>query len=84
MEHRHPVRHRVTARHHNVIVVVQETATREEAEALARRMVVVPNTDVDIEEIFDPTETDLTTFSRELSEAVGWREREAAGGRTPA
>jgi len=73
MQQRHPIRHRVTARHHNVIVVVQETATRTEAEAIARRMAIVPDTSVDIEEIYDPAETDLTTFSRELSESVGWR-----------
>jgi len=74
MQHRHPVRHRVTARHHNVIVVVQETGTREEAEALAQRMTVVPGTEVEIEEVVDPTESDLTSFTRELSESVGWRE----------
>lgn len=74
MQHRHPVRHRVIARHHNIIVVIQETGTLEDAEALALRMSSVPGTDVEIEEIIDPRETDLTTLSRELSEAVGWRE----------
>lgn len=76
MQHRddHPVRYRVTGRRNNITVVVRELGSLDEANALARRIVQVPGTDVDITEIPDPTETDLATFSRELSESIGWRE----------
>lgn len=74
MQHRHQVRYRVTARRNNVIVVVQETGTRAEADVLAARMESVDGTDAEIAEVIDPNETDLTTFSRELSESIGWRD----------
>ena len=79
MQHRdqHPVRYRVTGRRNNVTVVVRELGSLDEAETLARRIVQVPGTDVEIVEVPDPTETDLSTFTRELSETIGWRENAA-------
>lgn len=76
MQHRdqHPVRYRVTGRRNNITVVVREALTKDDAEALARLITEVPGTDVEITEVPDPTETDLATFSRELSESIGWRE----------
>lgn len=73
MKHRYPVHHRVTARHNNIVVAIQEASDRAGAEALAARMEQVPGTDVEIEEIPDPAETDLTALSRDISESVGWR-----------
>ena len=80
MEHRpnYPVHYRVTGRRNNITVVVRELSTREEAETLARRIIQVPGTDVEITELPDPTETDLATFTRELSESIGWRENTTA------
>lgn len=77
MQHRdhHPVRYRVTGRRNNVTVVVRELGSLDEAETLARRITQVPGTDVEIAEVPDPTETDLSTLTRELSETIGWRER---------
>lgn len=79
MQHRadHPVRYRVTGRRNNVTVVVRELGSLDEAEALAQRIIQVPGTDVEIAEVPDPTETDLATFSRELSHSIGWRDDKA-------
>lgn len=80
MQHResHPVRYRVTGRRNNITVVVRESMTMNDARALARLIAEVPGTDVEITEVPDPTETDLSTFSRELSESIGWRENTTA------
>ena len=66
MTQRHPVHFKVTARRNNVVVWFQEAETRAEAEALQQRYESVPGTDAEIEEVHDPSETDLTTHTREI------------------
>jgi len=73
MKHRYPVRYRVTARRNNIDVAVRIVETEDEAQKLADTMNSVPHTDVVIEEVADPAETDATTLARETSEAIGWR-----------
>jgi hypothetical protein len=70
MTDRHPTHYIVTAHRHNLVVHTQEAATREEAEALAKRFAAAPGSPVvvDIEEVHDPLETDLTAHTRELLE----------------
>jgi len=66
MSKRHPVHYRVTARRNNHVVWFQEAETRSEAASLQQRYESVPGTTADIEEIHDPSETDLTTHTREI------------------
>lgn len=73
MEQHHPTRFRVTGKRHSITVVAQVFDTLAEANALARRMASIPNTEVEVAEVPDPTECDLTTLTRERSEAIGWR-----------
>ena len=80
MEHRIPVAYLVTAHRHNVQVAARHAGNRNDAERIANRMRSVPGTTVEITEVPDPAETDLTTFSRELSESRGWRTEPAAEG----
>ena len=66
MSQHHPVHFKVTAHRNNIVVWFQEAETRSEAEALRQRYESVPGTTAEIEEVHDPSETDLTTHTREI------------------
>lgn len=70
MSERHPVHFKVSAQRNNLVVWVQDAATRSEAEALKKRFEDVEGTSAEIEEIHDAAETDLTTHTRELLEEI--------------
>lgn len=73
MKHRIPVSYVVTAYRNNLQVASQQATELDAAERIATRMRAVPGTTVEVNEVPDPNETDLTTLSRELSESRGWR-----------
>ena len=64
----------VTARHHNVPVVVERATSQAEADALAERMAQVDGTTVTIEEVREPGITSVGARLRERSDAIGWRD----------
>ena len=72
----HPVHYVVKAHRNNIVVHMQEAATREEALALKARFEEVPHTDAEIVEVHDPAETDLTTHTREIVEDIARRARD--------
>jgi|GEM_PF-2747291 len=67
----HQIRYVVKAKRYNLVMQMQEVATRDEALALKERFEQVPNTTAEIVEIHDPEETDLTAHTRELIEEIG-------------
>lgn len=68
MTHDHPVRYLVTVSRHTHVMHRQLAETREEADALAARFERVSGSEVDVTEVHDPAESDLTTHTREIVE----------------
>lgn len=68
MTHEHPVRYLVTVMRHSHLMHSQLMETRAEADALAAKFESSPGTVVDITEVHDRAETDLTAHTRELLE----------------
>lgn len=68
MPHEHPVSYLVTVSRHSYVMHTQVAETREQAEALAAKFESAPGTDVDITQVHDRAETDLTTHTREILE----------------
>lgn len=78
------VEYRVTIRHNNVIVSVQRAPTRERADDIVRRVTATGRAEAEVEEIRDPSATDLSRITRDVSESTGWRrvDSEVAGAAT--
>lgn len=66
MTERHPVRHVVQVSRNNTVVHVQEAPSRSDAEQMKNRFEAIPRTTVEIVEVHDPHETDLTSRTREI------------------
>lgn len=68
MTHEHPVRYLVTVSRHSHVMHSQLADTRDEADALAAKFGAAEDAEVDITEVHDRAETDLTTHTREIVE----------------
>lgn len=68
MTHKHPVSYLVTVTRHGHLMHSQTAETRADADALAATFGRAPGTDVDITEVHDRAETDLTAHTREILE----------------
>ena len=68
MTHEHPVSYLVTVSRHSHVMHRQIAETREEADALAAKFESAPGAEVEITEVHDKAETDLTTHTREILE----------------
>jgi len=68
MTHNHPIHYLVTVSRNNHVMHRQQASTRDEADQLASRFEAAPGAIVDITEIHEQAETDLTTHTRELVE----------------
>lgn len=70
MSQRHPIHYIVKAQRNNIVMSMQEATDRDAAQQLKDRCEAVPGTTAEIIEVHEPTETDLTTHTRELVEDV--------------
>ena len=70
MQAEHPVRYLVSVMRNNHIRHQQLAETLAEAEELAERMSAAAGTQVEISEVHERAETDLTTHTRELVEEL--------------
>lgn len=70
MSDEHPVHYLVKAHRNNIVVHMQEAASREEALRLKAKFEDVPHTEAEIVEVHDPATTDLTTHTREIVEDI--------------
>lgn len=70
MQAEHPVRYLVSVMRNNHIRHQQLAETLTEAEELAERMGAAAGTEVEISEVHERAETDLTTHTRELVEEL--------------
>jgi len=64
VDHHHPTRYKVTARHHTTPVAIRIVDSQEEALALARRFEAA-NTTAEVEEVVSPGEATQTDLTRE-------------------
>ena len=68
MTHEHPVHYLVTVSRHGHVMHSQLANTREEANVLAVKFGSAPEAEVDVTEVHDKAETDLTIHTREIVE----------------
>jgi hypothetical protein len=79
MTHEHPVSYLVTVTRHGHVMHSQRAETRTEADTLAAKFTRAPGTEVDITEVHDRAETDLTTHTREILEDLKIADPPSAG-----
>ena len=78
MTHPHPVHYLVTVSRHTHVMHRQLADTREKADALAVKFGSAEGAEVEITEVHERAETDLTTHTRELLEDL--REEQSSAG----